>query len=113
MSDEQWPYSCGNEDVDRFVLVVLRTSWMMCDLVENLVEGLREDAFPGESKGAAVVEMLFGSMATALDSVDSSEIMRAADLIELTSDRVIEHLRLAEQLSLRLHGGDGVGRNYG
>jgi hypothetical protein len=106
-------YSSGNEDVDRFALVVLRTSWMICDLVENLVEALREDAFPGENKGSVVVEMLYGSMATALDAVDSQEIARAADLIELTTDRVIEHLRLAHQLSRRMNGDDGVSRNYG
>jgi hypothetical protein len=106
-------YSSGNEDVDRFALVVLRTSWMICDLVENLVEALREDAFPGENKGSVVVEMLYGSMATALDGVDSQEIARAADLIELTTDRVIEHLRLAHQLSRRMNGDEGVSRNYG
>jgi hypothetical protein len=106
-------HSCGNEAVDRFAMVVLRTSWMICELVENLVEGLRGDAFPGESKGSAVIEMLLGSMATALESGDSTEIERAADLIELTTDRVIEHLRLAHQLSRRMHGEDGVSRNYG
>jgi hypothetical protein len=106
-------YSCGNEDVDRFALVVLRTSWMICDLVENLVEALREDAFPGENKGSVVVEMLYGSMATALGAVDSQEIARAADLIEHTTDRVIEHLQLAHQLSRRMNGDDGVSRNYG
>jgi hypothetical protein len=102
-------YSCGNEDVDRFALVVLRTSWMICDLVE----ALREDAFPGENKGSVVIEMLYGSMATALDAVDSQEIARAADLIEQTTDRVIEHLQLAHQLSRRMNGDDGVSRNYG
>lgn len=106
-------YSCGNEDIDRFALVVLRTSWMVCDLVENLVEALPQDAFPSESQGSVVVEMLFGSMAAALESVDSTEVVRAADLIELTTDRVIEHLRLAYELSDRMHGGDGRGRGYG
>jgi hypothetical protein len=106
-------YSGGNEDVDRFALVVLRTSWMICDLVDNLVEALREDAFPGENKGSVVVEMLRGSMATALESVDSPEIVRAADLIELTTERVIEHLRVAHQLSRRMNGDDGGSRNYG
>jgi hypothetical protein len=106
-------YSCGNEDVARFALVVRRTSWRICDLVENLVEALREDAFPGENKGSVVVEMLFGSMATALDSVDSQEIAQAAGLIELATERVIEHLQLAHQLSRRMNGDDGVSRNYG
>jgi hypothetical protein len=106
-------YSCGNEDIDRFALVVLRTSWMLCGLVDNLVDGMRPDAFPDENPGSVVVEMLFGSMATALESVDSTDIVRAADLIELTTDRVLEHLQVAHQLSRRMNGGDGVGRGYG
>jgi hypothetical protein len=43
-------YSCGNEDIDRFALVVLRTSWMLCDLVENLAEAVPQDAFPSENR---------------------------------------------------------------
>lgn len=106
-------YSCGNEDIDRFALVVLRTSCMLCDLVENLLEAMRPDAFPGENKGSVVVEAVFGSMATALETVEPDEIARAADLIELTTHRVIEHLQLAYGLSRRMHGDDGLGRAYG
>jgi hypothetical protein len=107
-------YSCGSEDIDRFAVVVLRTSWMLCELVENLADGLPQDAFPSESQGSVVVEMLFGSMATALESVDPTDVVRAADLIELTIDRVIEHLQLAHGLSRRIHGTDpGAGRRYG
>lgn len=106
-------YSSGNEEIDRFALVLLRASWMLRDLAENLVEGLPSDAFPGESHGSVVVEMLFGSMATALESVEPTEIIRAADLIELTTGRVIEHLRVAHQLSRRMRGQDNVGRGYG
>jgi hypothetical protein len=106
-------YSCGNEAIDRFALVVLRTSWMLCELIDNLVDGLQPDAFGGENNGSVVVEMLFGSMATALESVDPAELGRAADLIELTTDRVIEHLQVAHELSRRMHGADGIGRGYG
>ena len=106
-------YSSGNPDIDRFALVVLRTSWMLCELVENLVEGLPPGAFPGENQGSVVVEMLFGSMATALEAVEPTEIVQAADLIELTTHRVIEHLRVAHKLSRRMRGEDSVGRGYG
>jgi hypothetical protein len=52
-------------------------------------------------------------MATALETVDQSDLTLAADLIELSVDRVIEHLRLAYHLSRRMHGDDEVGRGYG
>jgi hypothetical protein len=57
--------------------------------------------------------MLLGSMATALETVDSADLARAAELIESTTDRVIEHLKVAYLLSRRMHGEDGVGRGYG
>lgn len=86
---------------------------MLCELIDNLVEGLQPDAFGDENNGSVVVEMLFGSMATALESADSAELVRAADLIELTTDRVIEHLQVAHQLSRRMRGQDAIGRGYG
>jgi hypothetical protein len=103
----------GNADIDRFLLELMRSSWMLCDLAENLVDGLREDAFPGTSPGAAVVEMMFGTMAGALTGVDATDLLRATELIELTLDRVIQDLRLAYELSRRMHGDGEVDRNFG
>ena len=62
---------------------------------------------PGEEPAAVVVEMLCGTIATALASVDPQEVRHATELIDLSGDRVLEHLRLACALSRRIHGGDG------
>jgi hypothetical protein len=106
-------FTCGNPDIDEFALRLLRTSYMLCDLVGNLVDALPEDAFPGESQGRVVTEMVFGTIATAFESVDLADVVRASELIELAAERVIEHLTLAAELSRRMHGNDGLGRSYG
>jgi hypothetical protein len=106
-------FSCGNEHIDRFALELLRTSWMLCGLVDNLVDALPEDAYPGEDRGSVVIEMLFGSIASGLEDVEATDLARAAELIERAGARVIEHLEVARGLSRRMHGDGRSGRNYG
>jgi hypothetical protein len=87
---------------------------MLSELVSNLVEALPVDAYPEEKPEAVVVEMLCGTIGTALASVDPREIQRATQLIDLAETRVLEHLKLARDLSRRMQGGeDGPGRTYG
>lgn len=103
-----------SDQVERFVFRLLSTGLVLGDLVCALAEALPADAYPGEEPTAVVLEMLCGTIATALGSVDTSELLRAAELIELAHDRSIEHLQLARGLSSRIHGDDeGPGRGYG
>jgi hypothetical protein len=95
----------GNDRVDYFVLVLLRTAAMLCNLVDDLVDALPDDAYPGEDHDSVVVEMIGGTIATALRSIEPGDVACATEVIELASDRVIEHLKLACELSQRIHGG--------
>lgn len=106
----------GREDdhICRCVLELLRTGSMLSDLVWNLVEALPDDAYPGEEPAAVVLEMLCGTIATSLTSVDPRDVRRATELIDCARARALEHLELACDLSRRIHGDDaGVGRTYG
>jgi hypothetical protein len=99
---------------ERFVLELLRTGSMLSELVSNLTAVLPADAYPGEEPRAVVIEMLCGTIATALVSADRRDVQRATELIDLAGTRALEHLRLACDLSRRIHGDDGgAGRIYG
>jgi len=106
--------SHGGKHVERFVLELLDTGSMLSELVWNLVDALPADAYPGEEPAAVVIEMLCGTVASALASADPRDVRRATELIDLARSRALEHLRLAGDLSRRIHGDDGgVGRTYG
>ena len=102
------------DDLDRFVTELLRTGFMLCELGSDLVEILPEDAYPGEEPGAVIVEMMCGTIRTALASADQRDVRRATELIVQAAERTVEHLRLASKLSARMNGEDGRrGRSYG
>jgi hypothetical protein len=69
--------------IERFVLELLRTGSMLSGLLGNLVDALPVDAYPGEEPAAVVFEMLCGTIATALDSVDLCDVDRATELIDV------------------------------
>jgi hypothetical protein len=86
---------------------------MLSELVPNLVDALPVDAYPEEDSAAVVVEMLCGTIATALASVEPREVTRATELIDLARPRTLEHLPVARELSRRMESGNvGVGRTY-
>jgi hypothetical protein len=100
--------------ISEFVLGLIGTGIWLSDLAAGLVETLPDDAYPGEDSGAVVLEMLCGTIATALGSVDPRHVERATEVIELARDRTVEHLQLTLELSRRMHSGDGRrGRRYG
>jgi hypothetical protein len=100
--------------ISEFVLKLVGTGIWLSELAADLVEALPDDAYPGEETGAVILEMLCGTAATVLGSVDPSEVERATGLIELARDRVVEHLQLTLEMSRRMHCEDGRrGRGYG
>lgn len=100
--------------MDEFTLGLLRAGWMLSGIAADLAEGLPEDAYPGEEPGAVVIEMMTGTIRTAIGGADPRDLARATGLITEACDRVIEHLQLALKLSERMHGTqEGGGRNYG
>lgn len=104
------------DHIDQFVFELLRTGAMLSEVAAGLIETLPEDAYPGEDPGAVVMEMMCGTIRTALGEVDPAEVRRATELIDQAAARTVEHLRLAWALSHRFHDdetGNGLGRAYG
>ena len=50
--------------IDDFVLELLRTGNMLTGLAVDLVEGLPDEAYPGEEPAAVVMEMITGTIRT-------------------------------------------------
>ncbi len=96
------------DHVARFTEELLRTGSMLSGLAADLVEALPPDAYPDECPAAVVIEMVTGTIRTALADTDEREVYRASDLIAEARERVLEHLRLALELSRRM--GRGTGR---
>lgn len=103
----------GDDHIDRFVLALLDVGSNLGELVCDLAEALPDDTYPGEEPIAVVLEMLCGTIATALKSVDPRDVRRASELMELARARALEHLQLACNLSRRIHGDESSGRAYG
>ena len=103
------------EPVAHFTRELLGTGCMLFDLAADLAELLPADAYPGEEPGQVVLEMVIGTIATAIGDADPADLRRATELISEAAERVIEHLKLASELSRRMHvDGDGQpGRAYG
>lgn len=105
----------AGDHVDEFVRELLRAGIMLSDLGADLAESLPADAYPGEEPGAVIVQMMCGTIRTAVGSADPRDVRRATELIEQAVARTLEHLRLAVELSRRLHGdgGGSPGPAYG
>src|SRR5205807_880462 len=98
-----------------FTEALLGAGHMLCGLAADLAEAIPPEAYPGEAPGAVVIDMIVGTIRTFLDSVDQHDVQRASDLMSGACDRVLEHLRLALELSNRMQGGAGgaEGRIFG
>jgi hypothetical protein len=104
----------ADDHIDSFVLGLLRTGWMLFELTSNLIEATRADAYPGEEPAAVVLEMICGTIRTAIGPADPRDVRRACELIDEAGARVIEHLRLALELSRQVHRDEGgAGWQYG
>ncbi|HTX06995.1 MAG TPA: hypothetical protein VME22_00205 [Solirubrobacteraceae bacterium] len=100
--------------ISEFVVRLLRTGVMLSNLAADLVDAIPDGAYPGEDSARVVLEMLCGTIATVLESADPRDIRRATELIDLSTERTIEHLRLTSELSRRREpGGGGMGRAGG
>jgi predicted trehalose synthase len=104
----------GDDQIEAFVLSLLRTGSVLSEIVSALAEELPPGAYPGEKPIAVVIEMLCATIATALSSADPRDVRRATELTDRAAARTLEHLRLARGLSQRIHGDAGNrGPTYG
>ena len=106
--------SANTQDaIDGFTLELLRTGNILAGLAADLIEALPAEAYPGEELAEVVMEMITGTIRTALVEADQNDLQRAVELMREAVDRVIEHLRLALALRRRMQGADGTRREYG
>lgn len=106
--------SPSERQVGQFVLKLLHTGSWLSELVTDLAAALPAEEYPGDGPKTVVLDMLCGTIGTALQSADPLELQRATELIDLAAERTLEHLHLARGLSRRIHDGDdGIGRTYG
>jgi hypothetical protein len=87
------------DPIDAFGIELLRTGVMVSGVAAEVIEALPPDAYPGEEPGDVVIEMMTGTIRTALIQAHESDVERATQLIMLARDRVIEHLELARKLA--------------
>jgi hypothetical protein len=92
-----------------FTLELLRAAVMLTGLADDLVDAIPPDAYPGEEPGAVFIEMVSGTIETAIGETDPHDLRQATELIAAAHERVVEHLRLAVELSRRMQGGAGGG----
>lgn len=78
---------------------LLRTAFILQDLMASLLEEMPEDAFPGEDNAAVLLEMVVGSSDPAIVAAGEPGCRAATALIRAVRDRIIDDLRLAAELA--------------
>jgi hypothetical protein len=81
------------------VMEVLRTALALEDVIASLLEGLPEDAFPGEDNGLVLLEMVVGSVHPAARAAGDRDCRTATALVGAIRERVIDDLRTAAELA--------------
>jgi hypothetical protein len=82
-----------------FVEELLRTGIMLSDLLANLLESIPEDAFPGESNGDVVLEMLIGTIRPVARAAGRESVLSATALIVDSRARTLKDLQRAADLA--------------
>ncbi len=80
-----------------FVLEVLHTGLLLCDLVEELLERIPPDAFPGRETGDVLVEMLSGSLRPSVAAAGSDTLVACSALLGALRDRTGRDLEAASE----------------
>jgi hypothetical protein len=90
------PHSDRPDDYARiYVEELVRTGVILTDLLGGLVESMREEEFPGETRGAVLIEMLVGSLRPVTEAAGEATVRRATALLGACVDRTVADLRLA------------------
>jgi hypothetical protein len=101
-----------DDPVHEFVEEVLRTGLTLVDVLSSLLEDLPQDAFPGESSGEVLIEMVVGTVRPAADAAGEAAVRQATALVGALAERVLADLRAAAELAARREPG-GAGRGRG
>jgi hypothetical protein len=89
----------GLETTRELVEEVLRTAFVLEDVIASLLEDLPDDAFPGEDGGLVLLEMVVGSVHPAAVAVGPRDTRTAIALVGAIRERVIADLRTAATLA--------------
>jgi hypothetical protein len=101
-----------DDSIDAFTLELLRAGYALTGLAGDLAEAMPDDAYPGESSGEVVLQMISGTIRTFLAEADEHDVSRATELVDGAVKRVIEQLQLAVALRRRMDGEGQGGRLY-
>ncbi len=82
-----------------FVEELLRTAFSLGGVYVELLEGLPENAFPGEDRAAVLIEMFAGSSRPALQAASEADRRIAIALVGAVRDRVLTDLGTAARLA--------------
>ncbi len=83
------------------VMQILRTGLTLTDIATGLAEDLPDDAFPGESVGDVLVEMLTGTIRPAALAAGEPVVRQTTALLGAVVDRTVDDLRAACEISRR------------
>jgi hypothetical protein len=84
-----------------FVEEVLRTGSMLLELLDDLIESVPEDAFPGESIIDVVLDMLTETISPAAQAAGEVSVRSAVALLADSSSRALADLEHAAELARR------------
>jgi hypothetical protein len=84
-----------------FVEEVLRTGSMLLDLLDDLIESVPEDAFPGESMIEVVLDMLTETVSPAAKTAGEASVRGAVALLADCSSCALTDLERAAERARR------------
>ena len=72
---------------------IVRTGLMITGVLEDLLDGLPDDAFPGEHEGEVLLEMLTGTIRPAAAAAGEETVSELVALLGAVCDRVLADLQ--------------------
>lgn len=82
-----------------FTEALLSTGLGLVDSLSTLLEGLPEDAFPGEEPAAVLVEMLVGTLRPVTKAAGERTVREATALLAAAHERFLMDLHKAAELA--------------
>lgn len=82
-----------------FLFELIRAGSILAEVLDNLLEGVGEDDFPGEPAGEALMEMLTGTLRPVIQQVGEDPVRRVTPLFDACVERTLADLRRALELT--------------
>ena len=93
------------DEVRDFLEEVLRTGSMLMELLDEVIESLPDDAYPGESIVDVMFEMLTGTRRPAAETAGERSVRSAVALLAAGGWRALADLKRAGELARRRERG--------